>query len=205
MSSQLVATPSAAYAAVLEESAVRPRGTPADAFRAAVRAFEDGPRLDMGRLASELGIAKATLYRWTGSREQLIGEVLSYLSELGFDQAVAATSELEGVERVMAAYREFVETVVAFEPLSRFVRNETPLAFRVLTVRGSVVQRTVSRRSAEFYEQEQARSSLILRASAVDLAFAVTKVTEGFIYSDPVAEIDPDIDAAVGIVRLLFE
>ena len=40
----------------------------------------------MGRLASELGIAKATLYRWTGSREQLIGEVLSYLYENGFDQ-----------------------------------------------------------------------------------------------------------------------
>jgi hypothetical protein len=31
------------------------------------------------------------------------------------------------------------------------------------------------------------------------------KVTEGFIYSDPVAEIEPDIDAASGIVRLLLE
>jgi hypothetical protein len=50
-----------------------------------------------------LGIAKATLYRWTGSHEQLIGEVLSYLGEVGYDAALAAPTELQGVERVMAA------------------------------------------------------------------------------------------------------
>jgi len=31
------------------------------------------------------------------------------------------------------------------------------------------------------------------------------KVTEGFIYADPVAEIEPDIDTASRIVRLLLE
>jgi hypothetical protein len=105
----------------------------------------------------------------------------------------------------MAVYRESVETIVAFEPLRRFVRNETPLAFRVLTVRGSVVEATVSRRVARLLEEERRRGALTLRAPASDLAYAVTKVTEGFIYSDPLAEIDPDIDAASGIVRLLFE
>jgi hypothetical protein len=49
------------------------------------------------------------------------------------------------------------------------------------------------------------RGSLTLRAPAPDLAYAMLKVTEGFIYSDPVAEIEPDIDAASGIVRLLLE
>lgn len=205
MSRKVAATPSTAYAAVLDKNGDRPRGTPADAFRAAVRAFVQGPRLDMGRLASELGIAKATLYRWTGSREQLIGEVLSYLYENGFDQALAANADLEGVERVMAVYRHSVDTIVAFEPLRRFVRSETPLAFRILTMRGSIVERTASRRVAELLEQEQQRGSLTLRAPAADLAYALTKVTEGFIYSDPVAEIEPDIDAASGIVRLLFE
>jgi AcrR family transcriptional regulator len=198
-------TPSAAYAAVLEPSEARPRGTPADAFHAAVKAFEEWPRMDMGRLASELGIAKATLYRWTGSREQLIGEVLSYLSEVGYDGALAATKELAGVERVMAVHQRYVRTIVAFEPLQRFLRNETPLAFRVLTMRGSAVEMTVSRRVAKLLQEEQERGSLTLRASAADLAYAMTKVTEGFIYSDPVAEIEPDIDASAGIVRLLFE
>lgn len=205
MGYEAVATRSAAYAAVLDLDGARPRGTPADAFRAAVKAFEEGPRLDMGRLASQLGIAKATLYRWTGPREQLIGEVLSFLSEQGWTEALAAATELEGVERVLAVARHFLDTVVAFEPLRRFVENETPLAFRVLTVRGGAVEGTVSRQIAEMLEEERKRGSLTLRAPAVDLAYAATKVSEGFLYSDPLADIDPDIDAAMGIIRLLYE
>ena len=54
-------------------------------------------------------------------------------------------------------------------------------------------------------EEEQHRGLLTLRAPAADLAYAMLKVTEGFIYADPVAEIEPDIDAASGIVRLLLE
>jgi hypothetical protein len=54
MEDEAVATRSAAYTAVLDLNGGRPRGTPADAFRAAVKAFEEGPRLDMGRLASQL-------------------------------------------------------------------------------------------------------------------------------------------------------
>jgi AcrR family transcriptional regulator len=84
----------------------------------------DGPRLDMGRLASQLGIAKATLYRWTGPREQLIGEVLSFLSERGWTEALAVRTELEGVDRVLAVARHFPETVIAFEPLRRFVESD---------------------------------------------------------------------------------
>jgi AcrR family transcriptional regulator len=205
MGDEVAATRSAAYAAVLDENSARPRGTPADAFRAAVKAFEDGPRLDMGRLASQLGIAKATLYRWTGSREQLIGEVLSFLSEQGWTQARAATDELEGVERVLAVARHFLDTVVAFDPLRRFVENETPLAFRVLTMRTGAVEGTVIRQIAEVLEEERQKGSLTLRAPAVDLAYASTKVSEGFIYSDPVADINPDIDAALGIIRLLYD
>jgi hypothetical protein len=49
------------------------------------------------------------------------------------------------------------------------------------------------------------RGSLTLRAPTATLAYAITKATEGFIYSDPVAKIDPDIDAAMSIIRLLLE
>jgi AcrR family transcriptional regulator len=196
---------SRAYAAALDEMSGPPRGTPADAFRAAVKAFVDGPRLDMGRLAAQLGVSKATLYRWTGSREQLIGEVLSHLSERTFDEALAATAGLDGTERMVALTRHFLSEVVAFEPLRRFLRNETPLAFRVLTARGSVVPETTSGRLTEILQTEAEQGSLSLRAPAPDIAYAIMRVGEGFIYSDPVAELEPDIDAAIGIVRLLLE
>ena len=197
---------SKAYAAALAGDSGRLRATPADAFQAAVEAFERGPRLDMVRLAGELGVSKATLYRWTGSREQLIGEVLAYLAAGAYKQARAAFADtLDGTEYWIGVTRHFMSAVVAFEPLRRFVREETPLAFRVLTMRGSVVQATVVRRTAQMLEEAQRRGAPALRATAPDLAYAMTKVGEGFIYSDPVANVEPDVEAAIGIMRLLLE
>jgi AcrR family transcriptional regulator len=197
---------SKAYSAALAGSGGRPRTTPADAFQAAVDAFQRGPRLDMVRLAGELGVSKATLYRWTGSREQLIGEVLAYLAAGAYSEARAAAADTpDGTEYWVAVTRHFMSAIVAFEPLRRFVREETPLAFRVLTMRGSVVQATVVRRTAQMLEEAQRRGAPALRAPAPDLAYAMTKVGEGFIYSDPVANVEPDVEAAIGIMRLLLE
>ena len=54
----------------------RTRPTPRDAFRLARRTLLDGQRLDMQALAGQLGINRVTLYRWVGSREQLLVDVL---------------------------------------------------------------------------------------------------------------------------------
>jgi AcrR family transcriptional regulator len=160
----------------------------------------------MVRLAGELGVSKATLYRWTGSREQLIGEVLAYLAAGAYNEARSAAADtLDGTEYWVGVTRHFMSAIVAFEPLRRFVREETPLAFRVLTMRGSVVQATVVRRTAQMLEEAQRRGAPTLRAPAPDLAYAMTKVGEGFIYSDPVANVKPDVEAAIGIMRLLLE
>ena len=37
------------------------------------------------------------------------------------------------------------------------------------------------------------------------LAFAIVRISEGFIYVDPVADIEPDIDAAIEIASLLLD
>ena len=52
------------------------RPTALDAFRLARRSFLAGDRVDMQALARALSIDRATLYRWVGSREQLLSEIL---------------------------------------------------------------------------------------------------------------------------------
>src|SRR5918997_3512126 len=52
------------------------RPTPLDAFRLARRKFLAAERIDMSALADELGVNRVTLYRWVGSREQLLVEVI---------------------------------------------------------------------------------------------------------------------------------
>jgi AcrR family transcriptional regulator len=179
------------------------RVTPADAFRSAQRMFIREPRLDMLKLAAELGVSKATLYRWTGSREQLLSEVLTHLGEEAVAIGRRAAEGLEGPPRVTAYFHGFVGAIVNFEPLRRFVRTETQLAFRLLTTRGGLVQSTVTRRTAELLEEEAERGRLVLRAPAGDLAYAMIRVIEGFIYNDALADVDTDIDTAVDIVSML--
>ena len=52
------------------------RPTALDAFRHARRTFLAGDRVDMQALARTLNVDRATLYRWVGSREQLLAEIL---------------------------------------------------------------------------------------------------------------------------------
>src|SRR6266508_926332 len=68
------------------------RPTPLDALRLARRRWLAGERLDMGGLARELGISRATLYSWVGSKERLIGEVIWSFAEEGVRQAREAAS-----------------------------------------------------------------------------------------------------------------
>ena len=70
--------------------ATSPRPTPLDALRLARRSWLAGERLDMGALAKELGVSRATLYSWVGSRERLIGEVIWSFAEEGLRQATEA-------------------------------------------------------------------------------------------------------------------
>jgi len=60
----------------LAEAQLPARPTPIDAFKPARRRFLHGERLDMSTMARELEINRVTLYRWVGSRERLLGEVM---------------------------------------------------------------------------------------------------------------------------------
>src|SRR2546423_4830705 len=80
------ATP--AYAAAVAEqdgAAAERRATPADAFHAAREIYMRGERIDMQALAQQLGVSRGTLYRWTGSRERLLVDVVWSLADELFD------------------------------------------------------------------------------------------------------------------------
>lgn len=179
--------------------------TQADAFRGAVEAFIAGPRLDMGRLASDLGIGKATLYRWTGSRERLLAEVLTYLSQRTFARARSETTHLENQERILTVMRIYLGELLASAPLRRFIQTETPLAFRLLTTRGGLPQGDIVKMLGEMLAYERDNHGMALRTDPETLAFAIVRISEGYIYVDPVADIEPDIDTAIEIASLLVD
>jgi AcrR family transcriptional regulator len=183
----------------------RTRPTPAAAFRAARRTYLEGRRVDMRALAAELGISRPTLYRWTGPREQLLGDVVWSLSDQLFERAKADHPEHRGASRLLAIYRQHLAAIVDAEPLHTFLRNETHVAMRVLTAPAGGVQRRTVQRLAELYREEQQAGSFEPRVDADLLAYAVVRLTEGFIYNDALASVEPAVDQASEIVALLLE
>jgi AcrR family transcriptional regulator len=61
---------------VLPQGTGTPVAIPDPIFAAAVDTFVAGQRLDMRSLARRVGVARATLYRRVGNREQLLDQVL---------------------------------------------------------------------------------------------------------------------------------
>jgi hypothetical protein len=94
---------------------------------------------------------------------------------------------------------------VSAQPLRVFLQQETHAALRLLTSEfGGVQPRTVSD-LAGLLREEQEAGSLQLRADANSLAYAIVKITEGFIYHDTVVGAEPDVERAAGIVALLLQ
>ena len=183
----------------------RTRPTPAAALYAARRMFLKGRRIDMRSLAAELEISRPTLYRWTGQREQLLSDVLWSLSDEIFERAKLAHPKHEGPKRLLAIYRAHVGALVEAEPLHAFLRHETHVALRVLTSPAGGVQRRTVRRLADLYREEQAAGTFQPRVDPDALAYAVVRLTEGFIYNDALATVEPAVERAAEIVALLLE
>jgi AcrR family transcriptional regulator len=189
----------------------RMNATPAAAFLAARGMYLRGRRVDMLALAGELGVSRATVYRWTGHRERLLADILWSLSNEVFQQAKADHPEHTGAERLLAIFRQHVGVLVRAEPLHTFLRQETHAALRILTSSdGGVQSRTVAK-LAELYREEQESGAFKPRTDVATLAYAVVRLTEGFIYNDAivggaaVVTVQPEVERAAQIVALLLD
>lgn len=177
--------------------------TPADALRAARRRFLRSERVDMNELAQELGIGRATLYRWVGSRDQLLGEVLWSLSELGLAQA-RIEAKGRGAAWVLAVYRRFGDLIVELEPLRYFVRSEPECALRVMTSRASPLQRRVVDTFRDVLVEAQDRKGLQLRLDPETLAFVMVRIAESFLWTDLITGEAPDLTKAREVAEVLL-
>lgn len=184
--------------------AVRSTVGPLDVLREARRRFLKGRRIDMGELASDLKISRATLYRWVGDRERLLGEILWSLAESGLKDAREQAAGARGVESAVRFYARMMELTAGFKPIRRFVEAEPDFALRVLTSKHGVQQRRLIEATREFLEEKQRSGELKLRLPAADLAFVMVRVGESFIWREFITGEEPDVARAADVVRVLL-
>lgn len=179
------------------------RVTPLDLYQLARRDWLSGERIDIGALAARLDIGRATAFRWVGSRDLLLGEILwSLCDELM--TATAARQRGRGAQRVAAICESAIRALVAFEPLRRFVRSDPEYAVRLLTSKLGPVQARAIERVRDLLQYETDRGALSPPLPIDTLAYLIVRLCESFIYAEATSDQQIDVaDAGLAIELLL--
>jgi len=165
-----------------------------DAFLAARRRFLAGERVDMTALAAQLGVNRVTLYRWVGSREQLLVEVVWSLARRTLDQLEA---EHRGEGRAVAILSEFLEATIAHPGMQRWLAEEGESAMRLLT-----------RHETDFQPRLIAAVEALIDPGDPDrheVAYALVRVIESYTYLDLITGETPDAGRARPIFARLLQ
>ena len=181
----------------------RPRANgPADAVRAATRTYLRGEPLDMSALATELGIGRATLYRWVGNREDLLSAVLAEGTERTFRAAIK-DAEGEGVPLLLDCMRRFMHSVLDTPPLKALTQREPLLFLRLATTPGAIEGRAADL-VGELLEQEAANGRVRLTLPAPVMAQAIIRICDIHLYAHLLGRSDPEVETALQLVSLLL-
>jgi AcrR family transcriptional regulator len=183
------------------------RSTPLVAFALARRTFQAGHRLDMRALAAELGVNRATLYRWVGSRELLLCEVIWSLTrntvERGLDRAAAGAAP-EGPSRLAVLLTDFVRDTLVHPGVRRFLEEEGEFALRLLTPASGGFQQRLVGLVHDLIVGETAAGRLRSPVPVDDLAYTVVRVIESYVYLRVITGEEPDGDRAGRVLQALL-
>src|ERR1700742_2996796 len=164
------------------------RGRPATASRddvmtAARGQFMSGDRVDLTIVARELGLGRATIYRWFGSREKLVSEVIADESEALIVRHRRDVRR-RGVQGLLAVFDRINRSLASSMPLRRFVEQEGAAALRLLTSSTGEVQCRGVALITEMIEAEVAAGRFDPPADPATLAYAIVRLCEAFLYND---------------------
>jgi AcrR family transcriptional regulator len=169
-----------------------------EALRLARRRFLAPARIDMSALADELGVNRVTLYRWFGSRDRFLVELIWSLAERTLDD-VRARVTARGPERIVAVVTGFLDAVIGNEGMQRWLGEEGEHAMRLLTRYETGFQPRLIAAIEALLEEE----SLDLPVDTHELAYVIVRVIESYAYLDLITGERPSAQRAEPIVRML--
>ena|SRR5690242_11245910 len=159
------------------------RPDPLTAFRLARQWFLDGRRIEMRELAAELGVNRATLFRWVGGRDELLAEILWSLAAPTLAAAID-TAPGHGAERISRAVGQFTTLIDQAGFFQEFLRREPERALRILTTRAGTVQSRLVAAIEDLLNDEITQGRLDPSLPPRDLAYLIVRIVESFLYSD---------------------
>jgi hypothetical protein len=150
----------------------------------------------------------ATLYRWVGSREKLLTEILWSLISRTIDTLrathCAASIADTGQSPAAAVVTGAVRAVIANPGMQRFIEREGDLALRLLTTRATDFEVRLIALIGQLVDQEDAAGRLDTAIPADDLPYVVVRIMESYIYVALITGEHPDPDRASRVISALL-
>jgi AcrR family transcriptional regulator len=175
----------------------------ARALHLARRKFLAPERIDMSALAHELGVNRVTLYRWVGSRDKLLVELVWGLAEQGLDFAASQT-DAQGAERIVEIVTGFLRLVIENAGMQRWLSEEGEHAMRLLTRHEAGFQPRLIQAIEDLLEEEAHAGRLRLAVDLHELAYIIVRLIESYTYLDLITGESPDASRAQPILKMLL-
>lgn len=182
------------------------RATPMSAFRMARRWWLEGRRLNLSLLAEELGVGRATLMRWVGNKDLLMGEIIWSEYKRLYDQAIEraeADPKLKGIDFLTQIYTDINIALINAKPMHDFMRAEPQWGLQLLTSNVSGLQSRLIETWRKLFEAQIQAGLINPEMDAESLAYFIIRIGEGAIYCDLICGRTPDPEPASTAFRLL--
>jgi AcrR family transcriptional regulator len=174
------------------------RGRPAAASRddvldAGLYRYLRGQRVDVQAIAAELGLGRATIYRWFGSREKLLGEVVVRATEPVLAEAGSGLSG-KGGPGLLDTFDRFNRALADAPALRAFVEQERDAALRLIASGAGIVQPRMVELITGLITDEVEAGTYEAPVEPEILGYAIVKLAQAFLFNDRVAGIRGDVD-----------
>jgi AcrR family transcriptional regulator len=173
-------------------------------IRAAARFFMTHGTLEMRALAQNLGVGRATLYRWRGSRTQLLSDVLLWLGLRNLRRSEADVDTAPGPRRLLDVHAIHISRMSNSPALRTFVRNEPGLASSLLLDAHGQVHVGVTSALAELIRTQEIDTGWVAPFGADKLAQVIARIDEAFMYADLIAKDEPNPDIPSVVFEILL-
>ena len=179
------------------------RATADDALLLARRRFQAAERIDVGAIAEELGVNRVTLYRWVGSRDRLLVEVLWSLAAATL-AAEGARGGATGAERIVQVITRFIDDCLTNAGMKRLLGEEGERTMRLLTRRDKGFQPRLIDAVRRLLDEETQAGRLDLPVDLHEVAYVVVRLIESYVYLDIITGEEPDARRAKPVLRMLL-
>ncbi|WP_372972213.1 QsdR family transcriptional regulator [Marinobacter sp.] len=177
------------------------RATPLDVLKEARRRWLRGERISLNDLAESVGIGRTTLFRWVGTKELLMAEIMWSVYEPTLQEA-REKAKGTGADYIANICRFTMTAVINSQPLRQFISDDPQFALQVLTSTRFLQERRLNAMK-QLLTEEIDKGTIRPELETDSLALVIIRLTETFTYSDLIVGRPIAINEACKAIRTL--